>query len=84
MKIEMKDGQPIVDAQNVADLFGLSAADVQAKMRAEEITTRFETGVDEDAGRMRLTFLYHTTKVCLTCSQDGTHLRTQRTTIGGR
>lgn len=84
MKIEMKDGQPTVDAMDVADLFGLSAADVQAKMRAEEITTRFETGVDEDAGRMRLTFFYHTTTVRLTCTQDGTLLRTQRTTIGGR
>ncbi|MEP0153831.1 DUF6522 family protein [Pseudophaeobacter sp.] len=84
MKIQMKDGQPTVDAMDVADLLGLSAADVQAKMRAEEITTRFETGVDEDAGRMRLTFFYHTTKVRLTCSQDGTLLRTQRTTIGGR
>jgi hypothetical protein len=53
-------------------------------MRAEEITTRFETGVDEDAGRIRLTFFYNTKKVRLTCSEDGTVLKTLRTDIGGR
>lgn len=84
MKIEMKDGLPIVDAKDLADLLGLTAAEVQAKMRAEEITTRFETGVDEDAGRIRLTFFYDTKKVRLTCSQDGTVLKTLRTTIGNR
>mgnify|MGYP001818068953 CR=1 FL=1 len=84
MKIEMKDGQPIVDAKDVADLLGLSAAEVQAKMRAEEITTRFETGVDEDEGRIRLTFLYDTKTVRLICSEDGTVLKTLRTDIGGR
>lgn len=84
MKIEMKEGQPIVDARDVADLLGLSAAEVQAKMRAKEITTRFETGKDEDAGRMRLTFFYNTKKVRLTCSEDGTVIKTLRTDIGGR
>lgn len=84
MKIEMKDGQPIVDAKDLADLLGLSEAEVQAKMRAKEITTRFEIGVDEDAGRIRLTFLHGTKKVRLTCSEDGTVLKTLRTTIGDR
>ncbi len=84
MKIEMKDGQPIVDAKDLADLLGLSEAEVQAKMRAKEITTRFEIGVDEDAGRIRLTFLHGTQKVRLTCSEDGTVLKTLRTTIGDR
>lgn len=84
MKIEMKDGQPIVDANDLANLLGLNAADIQTKMRAGEITTRFETGIDEDAGRMRLTFFYDTMKVRLTCSEDGTVLKTLRTTIGDR
>lgn len=84
MKIEIKDGQPIVDAKDVADLLGLSVAEVQAKMRSREITTRFETGVDEDTGRIRLTFFHDTKKVRLTCSDDGRVLKTLRTRIGGR
>ncbi|MFA8386360.1 MAG: DUF6522 family protein [Pelagibaca sp.] len=84
MKIEMKDGQPVVDAKDLAELLGLSPAEVQTKMRAQEITTRFETGEGEDAGRMRLTFFYKTKRVRLTCSEDGTVLKTLRTDTGGR
>ncbi len=84
MKIEMNAGQPIVDARDLAPLLGLDPTEVQSKMRAKEITTRFETGEGEDAGRVRLTFFYKTQKVRLTCSEDGTVLKTLRTDTGGR
>lgn len=84
MKIEMINGQPTVDARDLAKLLDLTPAEVQSKMRAEEITTRFEIGEGGDAGRMRLTFFYKTKKVRLTCSNDGTVLKTLRTNAGGR
>lgn len=80
----MINGQPTVDAQDLVEVLGLTLAEVQSKMRAQEITTRFETGEGDDAGRMRLTFFYETKKVRLTCSNDGTVLKTLRTNTGGR
>lgn len=84
MKIEMNNGQPVIDAAYLAELLGLTAVEVQEKMRAGAITTRFETGEGEDAGRMRLTFFHDTKKIRLTCLKDGTVLKTLRTDIGGR
>lgn len=84
MKVEMKDGQPVIDAADLAALLGLSPEDVRAKMRSGDITSRFETGMDEDAGRIRLTFYHENKKVRLTCLEDGTVLKTARTDIGGR
>ena len=84
MKIEMQSGQPIIDAKDLADLLELSPADVQSKMRAGDITTRFEIGEGEDAGRIRLTFLHSSKTVRLTCTEDGTVLKTVRIDTGAR
>jgi hypothetical protein len=46
----------VVDAEIVGAAFDLPPADVPGKLRVGEITSRCETGVDEDAGRGRLTF----------------------------
>ncbi|SFQ68195.1 hypothetical protein SAMN05421853_12015 [Roseivivax halotolerans] len=46
----------VVDAEIVGAAFDLAYADVPGKLRVGEITSRCETGVDEDAGRWRLTF----------------------------
>lgn len=52
-----RDGDSfVVDAAILADEFGLSEDDVRQGMRNGAITSRCETGVDEDAGRWRLTF----------------------------
>ncbi len=84
MKIEIRDGQPVVDATDLAGLLGLTPAEVQAKMRAGEITSRFETGEGKDAGRIRLSFFHGGKTVRLTCSTDGTVLKTMRTDVGPR
>ncbi len=84
MKIEMQAGQPIIDAKDLAGLLDLTPAEVQARMRTEDINTRFEIGEGEDAGRIRLRFLYTTKTVRLTCAEDGTVLTTVRTDTGGR
>tara|TARA_B100002049_G_C15735142_1_gene232133 strand:+ start:35 stop:334 length:300 start_codon:yes stop_codon:yes gene_type:complete len=46
----------VVDAEIVGAAFDLPPADVPGKLRVGEITSRCETGVDDDAGRWRLTF----------------------------
>lgn len=45
-----------VDAGVVGGAFGIPPETVREEMRAGLITSRCETGVDEDEGRWRLTF----------------------------
>lgn len=84
MKIDMTGDQPRIDASDLAQLLGLTPAEVQAKMRDGEITSKLETGQGEDAGRMRLTFFHEGKRVRLTCCDEGTVLKTLRTTTGAR
>ncbi len=79
MKIAMQNGQPTIDASDLADLLGLTPDEVRKRMRDGRITSRLETGEREDAGKMRLSFFHDGTRVRLTCSDDGTVLKTLRT-----
>ncbi|NUH67114.1 hypothetical protein HTT03_17660 [Sulfitobacter sp. S0837] len=81
MKVEMQDGQPVIDAGDLGPLLGLEPAVVQEKMRRGEITSRYETGTDEDAGRFRLTFFYAGARLRLTCAEDGTVIHRSKTTV---
>lgn len=81
MKVDMTGGQATIDAHDLGPLLGLTPADVPAKMRSGEITSRSETGVDEDAGRLRLIFMYDNKRVRLTCTSDGTVISTSTTPI---
>lgn len=62
-KIERKNGDFIVDAALLADTFGLSQEEIKVRMRDGAITSRCETGVEEDAGCWRLTF-HHRYRAC--------------------
>ena len=84
MKIEMQNGQPNIDAADLAELLGLTPETVRERMRDGRITSLFETGEDEDAGKMRLTFYHEGMRVRLTCAEDGTVLKTLRTKTGER
>lgn len=84
MKITMTNGQATVDAVDLGPLLGIAPAEVPAKMRNGDITSRFETGVDEDAGRFRLIFYYNDKRVRLTCLTDGTVLSTSTTPVEKR
>lgn len=53
----------VIEARLLAGAFDLSESDVRTRMREGRITSRCETGVDEDAGRLRLTF-YHWDRAC--------------------
>ncbi len=79
MKLDVTDGQITIDAHDLAPLIGCAPADVPELMRSGKITSVFETGAGEDAGRFRVSFRYKTTRVRLTCQDDGTVLSKIRT-----
>lgn len=84
MKIEFEDGQPVIDARDLGGLLEIAPAQVQAMMRSGEITSKYETGEGEDAGRFRLTFYHNGRRVRLTCGEDGKVISTIRTSSGPR
>jgi len=60
-----------IDADLLAAAFSLDQEAVRAKMRAGEITSLCEAGVDEDAGRFRLSFRHQTRILRLILDADG-------------
>lgn len=60
-----------VDAAVIAMAFGIDPATLQARMRAGEVTSLCEAGVDADLGRFRLTFRHAGRAFRLTVNSDG-------------
>ena len=83
MKIDMSNpGQPTIDAADLGGLFGIDSAQVQTLMRNGKVTSLLETGVDEHAGRFRLTFTHANKRVRLSCDAAGNITSTVRTPVG--
>lgn len=78
-KVEFEDGALSIDANVVAEGFGLEPGQMRQLMRAARITTRHERGVDEDAGRHRITFLYGRRRLCLLVDATGTIIERSHT-----
>jgi len=57
--ISIADGEITIDAELLASKLGLSVALFKAEMRKGIISSVAETGINEDVGRTRLTFRYH-------------------------
>ncbi|MEZ5753133.1 MULTISPECIES: DUF6522 family protein [Paracoccaceae] len=64
-----------VDAVTIANAFGLDPAQLQERMRAGEVTSLCEKGVDADAGRFRLTFRHSGRVLRLTVDEGGAILK---------
>lgn len=60
-----------VDAATLAAAFRLDIDTVRDRMRAGEITSRCESGIDADAGRFRLIFRYQARALRLTVDSGG-------------
>ena len=60
-----------VDATVIAAAFGLEQSTLQQLMRDGQVTSLCEAGVDEDAGRYRLTFHHDGRALRLTVDVDG-------------
>ena len=73
--IQAKAGDFVIDAALLADTFRLSQDEIKARMRKGAITSRCEAGIDEDAGRWRLTF-HHGNRACrFIIDEEGTVLQ---------
>ena len=69
--IVLDQGDVQVDAAIIAAGLRLAPALVRPLMRAGRITSRLERGVDDDAGRYRLTFLHRKRQLQLVIDEDG-------------
>ncbi|MFD1882871.1 DUF6522 family protein [Paracoccus pacificus] len=79
MKLEVRNGQITVDAQELAPLLDLHPAEFQKQMQAGRIATMTEQGEGADSGRFRVTFRSDNWRLRLTCAEDGTVLSQVRT-----
>lgn len=64
----------VVDAELLADAFGIAPAAVPIMLRSGKITSQCETGTGEDTGRWRLTFYSEERALRLTVNGVGTVL----------
>lgn len=71
MQIEINDGEILIDADVLAPLLDVAAADVPELMRRQAITSICERGVDADDGRYRLSFFYRNRRVRLSVDPTG-------------
>lgn len=60
-----------VDVALIASAFSLDPATLQARMRAGEVTSLCEAGVDADLGKFRLTFRHAGRALRLTVDMQG-------------
>ncbi len=70
--ITIVNGEITVDAELLAPKLGLSAAALKAEMCKGIVSSVAETGLNEDAGRTRVTFKYRTRTWTVVVDPDGT------------
>lgn len=70
--VELSENGFVVEAESIAEAFGIAAATVQGLMQSGAITSRCEKGAGEDAGRWRLTFFYNNRAFRLTMDETST------------
>ncbi|EYD76014.1 hypothetical protein Rumeso_02443 [Rubellimicrobium mesophilum DSM 19309] len=81
-EVRLTGGGFEVEAGVLASAFRLDPAGVPGLMRSGAITSRCETGVDEDAGRWRLTFYHGGRALRLTVDGTGAILRRATFDVG--
>jgi len=65
------DGEITIDAELLAPKLGLSVAALKIEMRSGSIDSVAEAGIEEDAGRTRVTFRYRTRAWTAVIEPDG-------------
>ena len=70
-----------VDAGTLAQAFAISADDLRLGMREGAITSRFEQGEGEDAGKVRLTFFSADRRVRMIADERGSVLECSAVTF---
>jgi hypothetical protein len=67
----VENGRHTIQAEILAERFGLTPEQLRAEMRAGRLTSLVERGVGEDAGRFRLTFRRSTQVWSIQVESDG-------------
>jgi hypothetical protein len=70
--VSLSNGDITIDAEALAPKLGLSVEALRENMAKGLVTSIAETGVDEDAGRTRLTFRYRARVWRVVMTADGT------------
>jgi hypothetical protein len=83
-KIEIGPGSLHICASVIAQGLALEPSRVQAMMRKGEITSLCERGVNEDAGRYRLTFFHKSRRFRLVVDGTGTVIQRSIVDFGDR
>lgn len=84
MQIEIVDGDILIDAELLAPLLDVAAADIPRLMRTEAITSICERGVDAHEGQYRLSFFYRNRRVRLSVAPTGQVLQRMTVDFGDR
>jgi len=69
--ISIAGGEITIDAELLASNLGLSVTLLKAEMRKGIVSGVAETGINEDVGRTRLTFRYHSRVWTVVVDRDG-------------
>jgi len=77
--VEFEEGALRIDAAVIGRGLNVEPSLVQVRMREGKITVLCERGVDEDAGRYRLTFFHENRRFRLVVDEEGNAI--QRSTI---
>jgi hypothetical protein len=83
-RIAFVDGHIEVPAELIAEGLGVSLSEVQTLMRAARITGRCESGIEDDAGRHRLTFFCGGRRFRLIIDGEGRVIRRTAVDFGDR
>ena len=83
-RIAFVDGHIEVPAELIAEGLGVSLSEVQKLMRAARITGRCESGIEDDAGRYRLTFFCGGRRFRLIIDGEGRVIRRTAVDFGDR
>jgi hypothetical protein len=77
--VKLEEGTLCIDAAVIGRGLNVEPSLVQVRMREAKITVLSERGVDEDAGRYRLTFFYENRRFRLVVDEEGNAV--QRSTL---
>jgi Family of unknown function (DUF6522) len=78
VKLDLSGDGFVIEAVDLGRLLGRPPVEVQRLMREGGITSRFERGEGEDAGRFRLTFFDGAQQLRLIVAEDGQVLKRTR------
>ncbi|MFC4272662.1 hypothetical protein GQF03_10595 [Sneathiella chungangensis] len=73
-----------VEAEVIANGLGMSVAKLQSEMRKGEVTSRVEQGMEEDQGRLRLTFSFDRRQFQIIADTEGRVIKSSSINFGRR